>query len=582
MKAQHTRIATAVAMTLGGFWGLSNAGPANNTASAPVAADATSPAADASPATSAGPAAPSSASGDADSLETVVVTGISASLERALAEKRQAVSIVDVVSAEDIGKLPDKNVADAVQRIPGVNISSGSGGQGGFSENDRVSIRGTNPSLTQTTINGHSIATGDWYIGDQTGTVGRSVSFTLLPSEIVGSVEVEKGSQADYIEGGTVGNVNIVTRKPLDLKKQVTGQLTAQALYADLPGKADPQINGLIAFKNADNTLGALFQGFYEERHERRDGQELFTLGEGQIGSADPVTGDPVAIAHPDLAGVVYPAQIGSAAFTQHSKRVGGLVDLELRPSDSLTLDLNGFYSHFDATNFDTNFMASPLNELAAGNIPSSYTVVNGTLVAASFPNATFDPTNPGGSAFPGVRDSIYRPKAASMASYADFDVKYQVSDLLLLTSQIGYTRGLGQTPHDYGYEAYLVNSPLVYQMNGTTAPAIVSFPGVDTTNFNNPNNVVNGGSWSDSVKVTDEEKYGQLDALFNVEQGILHSVKVGARYADHKRTDVGYNYGCTTLEDTSNPCLTEPALALPMPAWHGTVSPNNFGAGIG
>ena len=74
------------------------------------------------------------------------------------------------------------------------------------------------PSLTQTTVNGHSIATGDWYIGDQTNTVGRSVSFTLLPSEIVGSVEVQKSSQADYIEGGTVGNVNIVTRKPLDLK----------------------------------------------------------------------------------------------------------------------------------------------------------------------------------------------------------------------------------------------------------------------------------------------------------------------------------------------------------------------------
>src|SRR5262249_37908617 len=157
-------------------------------------------------------------------------------------------------------------------------------------------------------------------------------------------------------------------------------------------------------------------------RHERRDGQELFLLGEGQIGTVD--SGDPVAIAHPDLAGVVYPTQIGSAAFTQQSKRIGGLFDLEFRPSAALTLDLNGFYSHFDATNFDTNFMASPLNELAAANpdtgegIPTSYTVTNGTLVAATFPTATFDPDNPGGSVFPGVRDSIYRPKAASMASY--------------------------------------------------------------------------------------------------------------------------------------------------------------------
>jgi iron complex outermembrane receptor protein len=573
MKAQQTRVATVVAMTLGSLCTWAHAGEADTSANAAPDANV--------------PAPSESASSDTGSVETVVVTGFRASLERSLAEKRDAISVMDVVSAEDIGKLPDKNVADAVQRVPGVNISSGSGGQGGFSENDRVSIRGTNPSLTQTLVNGHSIATGDWYIGDQTNTVGRSVSFTLLPSEIVGSVEVQKSSQADYIEGGTVGNVNIVTRKPLDLKKQTTVELTAQGLYSDLPAKTDPQLNALLALKNSDNTLGILLQGFYEARHERRDGQELFLLGQRQIGTPD---NDPVAAALPDLAGVVYPAQIGSAAFTQQSKRVGGLVDLEFKPSDALTLDLNGFYSHFNATNFDTNFMASPLNELTAVDpntglplaLPTSYTVVNGTLVAAAFPNTTFDPTNPGGSAFPGVRDSIYRPNAASMASYVDFDTKFQASESLLITSQLGYTRGIGETPHDYGYEAYLVNSPMSYQMNGTTAPAVVSFPGVDTTNFNNPQNVVNGGSWSDSVKVTDDEKYGQVDGLLNVGRGILHSVKFGVRYSEHKRTEFGFNYSCTTLDDTSNPCLTSPATALPMPAWSGTTSPHDFGAGIG
>src|SRR5215469_6955665 len=121
-------------------------------------------------------------------LETVIVNGLRASYEQSIERKRAADTVIEVVTADDVGKLPDKNVADAVQRLPGVNISSGSGGEGGFSENDRVSIRGTNPSLTQTTLNGHAIATGDWYIGDQTQTVGRSVSFTLLPAEIVGAV----------------------------------------------------------------------------------------------------------------------------------------------------------------------------------------------------------------------------------------------------------------------------------------------------------------------------------------------------------------------------------------------------------
>src|SRR3984893_12635111 len=297
MKARHTRVATLMAMALFGFYAPAHAQEVGTQV-------------------------------DATTLQTIVVTGMRASRELSLARKREADSVIDVVSAEDIGKLPDKNVADAVQRVPGVNISSGSGGQGGFSENDRVSIRGTNPSLTQTTINGHSVATGDWYVGDQTNTVGRSVSFTLLPSEIVGSVQIQKSSQADYLEGGTVGNVNILKRLPLDFKEQVTAELTAQGLYADLPATTDPQLNALLAFKNADDTLGILLQGFYEARHERRDGQELFLLGEGQIGTPD---SDPVAAAHPDLANVVYPTQIGSAAFTQQSKRVGGLVDLEFK-----------------------------------------------------------------------------------------------------------------------------------------------------------------------------------------------------------------------------------------------------------
>src|SRR6201986_3838713 len=83
----------------------------------------------------------------ADGVQRVEVTGLRASLEASLNRKRNADSVVEVVTADDIGKLPDKNVADAIQRVPGVNIASSAGGEGGFDENDRVSIRGTSPSL---------------------------------------------------------------------------------------------------------------------------------------------------------------------------------------------------------------------------------------------------------------------------------------------------------------------------------------------------------------------------------------------------------------------------------------------------
>src|SRR3974390_342861 len=114
----------------------------------------------------------------ADATETITVTGTRASIEKSLEVKRNSDTLIEVITADDIGKLPDKNVADAVQRVPGVTISSSAGGEGGFDENDRVSMRGPNPSLTQTLINGHSVASGDWFVLDHTGTGGRSVSYT--------------------------------------------------------------------------------------------------------------------------------------------------------------------------------------------------------------------------------------------------------------------------------------------------------------------------------------------------------------------------------------------------------------------
>ena len=121
------------------------------------------------------PAAP-----DDNALQEIVVTGIRQSVEQSIEAKRRATEITEVVTAEDIGKMPDKNVADSLARLPGVTTSAAGANEGGFDENDRVSMRGTNPSLTQTLINGHNVAAGDWFVLDQVQTVGRSVSYHLV------------------------------------------------------------------------------------------------------------------------------------------------------------------------------------------------------------------------------------------------------------------------------------------------------------------------------------------------------------------------------------------------------------------
>jgi iron complex outermembrane receptor protein len=495
-------------------------------------------------------------------LETVVVTGIRASREASLNQKRNADSVVEVITAEDIGKLPDKNVADAVQRIPGVNISSGAGGEGGFSENDRVSIRGTSPSLTQTLINGHAVGTGDWFVLNQTEAVGRSVSYALLPSEIVSKITVHKSAQADLVEGGVAGAVNIETRRPLSFNKPFTAEIAAQAIYSDLSRKTDPQLNALFNWKNDAGNMGVLFQVFSETRHERRDGQEF--LGYAQI---DPASA--AATADPTLAGVWYPQLINSSLFTQKRVRNGGVIDVEWKPNNDLTLDANGFYSHMSAVNFDHSFLANPQALIDGGYVPTNTLVSSNTLVRADFPAFPADPTAP--QAPPGLVDSIARPGAASESWYLDFNGKLRLNERWTLKGQAGTTRGLGNTPGDLGYESFLPLGGLNYAMHGISGPANVAFPGVDTGDYNA---ATLAGAWYAIVKVVDKENYAQADAEWTVDRGVVESAKFGIRFADHLR-QVHYpnNGGCG---------FGGPVDCGGTAPWDGAHYPANFGEGFG
>ena len=144
-------------------------------------------------------------------VEEVVVTGIRYSLQQSIETKRDADGVIDVITAEDVGKFPDKNLAEALQRVPGVTVNRE------FGEGERINIRGTDFRLTKTLLNGHSLSTADWFILDQLNTT-RSFNYLLLPADIIGQTIVYKTSQADLEEGGIGGTVDVKTRNPLDLE----------------------------------------------------------------------------------------------------------------------------------------------------------------------------------------------------------------------------------------------------------------------------------------------------------------------------------------------------------------------------
>jgi iron complex outermembrane receptor protein len=457
-------------------------------------------------------------------LEEVIVTGIRASLQRSLDAKRDSESHVDVISSEDIGKMPDRNIADSLQRVPGVTISAASANEGAFDENDRVSMRGTSPSYTQTLVNGHNIASGDWFVLNQTGTVGRSVSYSLLPSELVEQVVVRKAYEAKLVEGGLTGSVDIITHSPLNFDDGVTFSGNIGAVYAELPSETDPQLSALLNWKNADATVGIMVQAFSQTRHLRRDGQEI--LGYNVISGTDAA-----AVAHPDLEGVFYPTLIGSALFEQERERIGGQVTLEFAPTDNLTFVIDGFTTTLEASNYNRNYMLWGARIIQGGAVPDAgYVVRDNTLVEANF---TADPSKQYG-----IYDQISRPGDESSAKYVSADAEWTMNDRWTFWGQIGTSKGRGKTPTQDVAEWDLgLGSGAAWQLNGVGA-ANFHLGSTDTSQPGTPLEDVKL-DWIfgyQDVDVKDKEDWLQLDSTMQMDRGVLSSIDFGIRSAKHER----------------------------------------------
>ena len=319
--------------------------------------------------------------------------------------------------------------------LPGVSVGTSSAGEGGFDENDRVSLRGTNPSMTQTLVNGHNIGTGDWFVLNQTATVGRSVSYSLLPAEIVSEVVVHKSSEARLVEGGAAGTVNIITRKPLEFAKPITAQASVGGVYSDLPSSTKPQFSGLFNYRNDASTFGIMAQAFYEERSLQRNGQEI--LGLNQLQATDAIVA-----AHPDLNGVYYPEPARSARCSPRSARARGDRSMcSSSPTDNVTVNLNGFVSKLDADNYNRNYLMWGNHFIpGATNLNPGYSVSGNTLTNASFAAVPGDATNYG------IYDLVSR-KASSSTRLLHRRCRLESHRHAHFKFQAGSTKGEGNSP---------------------------------------------------------------------------------------------------------------------------------------
>jgi iron complex outermembrane receptor protein len=496
-------------------------------------------------------------------LETVQVVGIRNAAALSLELQKAAVSNIDVVTAEDIGKLPAKNVADTLQAIPGVQLATGSAGEGGFDENDRVSLRGTPPSMTLTQVNGHTIASSDWFILNQTATVGRSINYGLLPAEAVAEVVVHKSSEAKLNEGGATGTVDVITRRPLQFGKDMTFHASVGGVYSDLPKKGDPQLSALFNFKNKDNTFGVLAQVFYEKRHLQRNGQELLGFS--------PIAGTPLAAAHPELEDAYLPSLVDSALFNQTRKREGGMVNLEFRPADNLTLDFEGFYSKMKADNLNRSLSFWGAQALNDPNI-TNYTLEHNLLTSAAFGEAV-----PGTQNLLGVYDQIGRPGASASTGYVTGDLNWDVTNNFTLHAQAGYTKGQGKSPVQNVLETNINASEAGYSFTGLGTPANWYLGDNDFSAPTNASHTTTFG-WifgDGGINVVNTSKWGAADGTLNFDDaGPLQSLDFGARYETNKKGN-GMDFGQGPLFTTDVDTAWE---SIPINAMY----PGNFNSKLG
>jgi iron complex outermembrane receptor protein len=277
-------------------------------------------------------------------LDTVTVTGFRGALEKALDKKRSEIGVVDAIVAEDIADFPDLNLAESLQRIPGVSISRDAG------EGRNISVRGLDSQFTRVRINGMEALTTTGGTDSSGGANrGRGFDFNVFASELFNSIVVRKTSSADIEEGALGATVDLQTARPFDYDgfTFVTG---AQLGYNDLASDLDPRATMLISNTWADNKFGALLSVAYTKRRLLEEGHSTVRWDNGP--SSGGFAGTPAA----ESASVFHPRIPRYGVMEHEQERLGVTASFQFDPTDRTSLGLDVMYADLDATRTE-NFL---------------------------------------------------------------------------------------------------------------------------------------------------------------------------------------------------------------------------------
>jgi iron complex outermembrane receptor protein len=423
-----------------------------------------------------------------DAADDIVVTGIRSSLKASRDIKRDAVQFVDSIVAEDIGKLPDRNVAESLARVSGVQVDRGIG------EGTNVSVRGLRQNVFL--FNGREIVDATGRGGTGIDTLGSSSYglLALVPSELITRLDVTKLAGADQIAGGLGGIVDIQTRMPLDGPNQIAAKIGGT--YDELPRKGGIEAFGLVSHKFANDTLGVLLSGSFRRRNLSQQGLDTFSgytrytdsTGVARFGNSD---------ARPER-------------ISERRNNLGLDGAIQWKPSSGVELTLDSFYSKLTSDR-DRNWLSfTPTAGLSNAVYSKNNILLSGTSTGPVLTNTEFV----------NVESDIWSSALRG---------KFEVTDRLHGSAEVSFDRSSA-----YSHQIYLrlqprpgINPSVNFDL---TRGALGSYQvnGIDLTDPSQLNFTI---LFDNVGRATSKDTAARTDWTYEISRGFLRNLDIGFRY---------------------------------------------------
>ena len=406
------------------------------------------------------------------SAPDIVVTGFRASIDSALSLKRNSTSAVDAIVAQDIANFPDQNLAESLQRVPGISITRSRG------EGSTITVRGLGPDFTRVRVNGMET------VAATPGNGGRGFNFNIFASDLFNSIVVHKTAEAQLDEGSLGAVVDLNTGNPSAYKNGFTFVGSAKLQYNDLNQDAGPRFAGLIAYKDPNGLIAASVSAAYSSYTTTESGDNTVGWQQGRFNSVDGVPcftanrtgGSYVSNPGCDAVTLAYHPRIPRyGTYVEDRERLGVTGSVEFTPGDRTKLSVDGLYAYYTDVHQEL-FGEGLLRSFERSIDVRDYTIDpdTGTLVAATFDNVQ-------------ERTETRRDDDRTRFYQVNATLSQEFSDSFRATLFGGFSRSKANEPHTtsaifdnfgtsgFSYDYAIGNKPRITLPDGITDPGAFS-----------------------------------------------------------------------------------------------------------